>query len=350
MKILHIITSLGSGGAERCLSQLVMNENENEHQILKILNKEDHYVINNIKSDSLNLSNGLKDKVKVPFLLKKYIKRNRPDVIQFWLNTNFYAPIIKKWFPKIKVIISIRHSLTKNYKLLNNIIFKKYFSNINGSIFVSNHALKEYSQTKLVFPNKYVIPNGFILRDKIVGNSNLNENIRFGYVGRKHPIKNQELLISSFNKFCNDKNNVELHLAGRGMIENNFKHLICEENRNKFIWYNEIANSFDLYKKCNVLILTSLAEGFPNVIGEAMSIGVPVIATNAGESYHLIQSSGFKIDTTEKSLIQTLQYIYDNPSIIMEKSEKAYKFIRENYSLEKIIHLYQNYYNYIGGK
>lgn len=351
MRILHIITSLESGGAERCLSQLVAKENENEHQILKVLNHKDHYIINkDIKTDTLNLSNRLKDKFQVAFLLKKYIKKNNPDIIQFWLNTNFYAPIIKKWFPKIKIVISIRHSLTKKYKFLDNFIFNKYFSKIDGTIFVSNHSLKQYSKTNIVFPNKCVIPNGFILRDKIANNTNLNKKICFVYVGRYHKIKNQDFLIRGFDKFCIDKDNVELHIAGKGMDENNFENLIHQKNINKFIWYGEVANPFELYKKSNVMILTSLAEGFPNVIGEAMSVGLPVITTNAGESYQLVQNTGFKIDITEESFISTLQYIYDNPAIIKEKSEKAYTLIRENYSLEKMIRLYKNYYSYIGGK
>ena len=352
MKILHIITSLESGGAERCLSHLVENENENEHQILKILNRKDHYIINknNVTIDTLNLSNHFNDKVKVIFLLKKYINKNKPDIIQFWLNTNFYAPLIKRCFPKIKIIINIRHSLTKKYEFLDNFIFKKYFSKIDGTIFVSNHSLQQYSKTNIIFPNKRVIPNGFVLRNKIANNLKINEKIRFVYVGRFHKIKNQDVLISGFDKFCMNKNNVELHIAGKGMKESKFKNLIQQNNRNKFIWYSEVANPFELYEKCNVLILTSLAEGFPNVIGEAMSVGLPVIATDAGESYQLIQNTGFKIDITEKSLINTLQYIYNNPEIIKEKSQKAYKLIRENYSLNKIIGLYQNYYNYIGGK
>lgn len=352
MKILHIITSLESGGAERCLSQLVENENENDHQILKILNRKDHYIINEnkITVDTLNLSNNFNDKVKVIFLLKKYINKNKPDIIQFWLNTNFYAPLIKRCFPKIKIIISIRHSITKKYEFLDNFIFKKYFSKIDGTIFVSNHSLKQYSKTNIVFPNKCVIPNGFNLRDKNANNLNTNKRIRFVYVGRFHKIKNQDVLISGFDKFCINKNNVELHIAGKEMKESNFKNLIQQKNKNKFIWYGEVADPFELYKKCNVLILTSLAEGFPNVIGEAMSVGLPVIATNAGESYQLIQDTGFKIDITEESLVSTLQYIYDNPAIIKEKSKKAYKLIRENYSLNNIIQLYKNYYSYIGGR
>lgn len=328
-----------------------MNEEENEHQILKILSSKDHYNIsNNIKIDSLNLTNTLMIKIKTIVLLRNYIKKNRPDIIQFWLNTNFYAPMIKKFFPRIKVIINIRHSLTKKYKFLDNSIMKNYFSNIDGTIFVSNHSLNEYSKTNIKLPNKHVIPNGFMMREKIANNTILKEKLRFVYVGRKHKVKNQEVLISGFNKFCTNKNNVELHIAGKNMNESSFRKFIYEENRNKIIWYNEVVNPFELYEKCNVLILTSLAEGFPNVIGEAMSVGLPVIATNAGESYQLIQNTGFKIATTEESLVSTLQYIYDNPATIKEKSKKAYELIRENYSLDEIIKLYKNYYEYIGEK
>ena len=66
-----------------------------------------------------------------------------------------------------------------------------------------------------------------------------------------------------------------------------------------------------------------MSEGFPNVIGEAMSIGVPVITTDAGESFEIIGNSGFKIENSESSLIKTLNYIYINKEILIDKIKES---------------------------
>ena len=58
MKVLHIITTLSSGGAERMLSKICNNDYENEHIIITILDSKQHYEINkNVKIISLKKTN-----------------------------------------------------------------------------------------------------------------------------------------------------------------------------------------------------------------------------------------------------------------------------------------------------
>ena len=75
-----------------------------------------------------------------------------------------------------------------------------------------------------------------------------------------------------------------------------------------------------------------------------MSIGIPVITTDAGESFEIIRNSGFKIEKQERSLIDTLNYIYHNQEVLFDKSKRAYEIVRKNYSLEKVVLEYTNTY------
>src|SRR5699024_7286711 len=99
----------------------------------------------------------------------------------------------------------------------------------------------------------------------------------------------------------------------------------------------------------DVLILVSSSEGFPNVIGEAMSYGVSVIASDAGESHEIIGETGYKLFKPNKQdLIDIFEEIYRDRITLKNKGIKARKKIQEDYSIEKTITNYQNYYNSIG--
>lgn len=344
MRIVHVITSLESGGAERMLSNIVNYDTVNEHIIITLLKANQHYSINNrVKIIPMNLSNSFTNKLKSIVILNKIIKGLQPDIVQTWMKSNFFAPIIKLLNKKSVVILNIRHGVNKKYNRVESYITKKYLGYSDGTIFVSNSSYEEFRNIRITFKNQIIIPNGFSYRKYDYNVPCGNQILKFGYVGRYHSIKNQDLLISGFNKFAKGKN-VSLEIAGKGMHKSKFEHLIDDENKEKFKWVGELKNPFELYKRINSLILTSKSEGFPNVIGEAMSIGVPVLTTNAGESYKIIGDTGFKIKPNVFSLKKALDHIYDNPNELVAKSKKAYKRIESNYSMEVIVKEYLNYY------
>lgn len=348
MKIIHIIQSLESGGAEQALSKLVNNDIYNEHWIILLFKSKNHYALNdNVKVISLGLDNTLIDKIRVLNKLHKKIEYIKPEIVHTWMNSNFYAPILKKKFKKIKFIISIRHGLNRKYLLLNRPVLKNIFKNIDGTIFVSKSSKKEFEDTKIIFPHKTVIQNGFDEQKYDYVFNPKNHMFNFAYVGRKNIIKNQNMLVKAFDKFSEGKENVNLLIAGKNMEEHYFEQWISSKNKNKFQWMGEVKNPLEIYRKSDVLILTSKSEGFPNVIGEAMSVGVPVITTNAGESFDIVGSTGFKIDNNVESLINVLEKIYQNPNILLDKSLNAYKKVKKEYSIGKIIKEYVDYYNTI---
>lgn len=345
MRIVHVITSLESGGAERMLSNLVNYDTDNEHIIVTLLKTEQHYSISNrVKIIPIDLSNGIIDKIKSIFILNKIVRQLKPNVIQTWMKSNFFAPIIKFFNKDSLVFLNIRHGVNKKYNCIKSLIEKRYLGYSDGTIFVSNSAYKEFENIGVSFKNYIIIPNGFQKRSYDYNSPDCNLPLTFGYVGRCHRIKNQDLLISGFNKFARGKK-VLLLIAGKGMEFKKFKHLIDEENKHKFKWLGEIKDTYELYQEINALILTSRSEGFPNVIGEAMSIGVPVVTTDAGESYKIIGDTGFKIKSNIDSLTETLNYIYTHQEEMKVKSYNAYKRIRDNYSIEVIVNQYKQYYN-----
>lgn len=343
MKIVHVITSLESGGAERMLSNIVNYDKENDHIVITILKSRNHYNIDaNVNIINLNLQNTVFDKIKSLFLICKKIKCLKPNIVQTWLKLNYFAPLLKLFIRAPKYIINIRHGVNKKYNILNRFIENRYLNFTDGKIFVSKSSLEEYKKNGVYLKNSIVIPNGFQLSDSSSKKFN-GRPLKLGYVGRKSSVKNQEMLFKAFNIFsCN--RNTELHIAGKNMTYKSFENIISKDANKKIVWYGEISNSYELYEKIDILILTSITEGFPNVVGEAMSVGVPVISTNAGESWDIIRDSGYKIGLNYMELVEVLEDIYNNPAQLKEKSQKAYRIIRDSYTLQKIVEEYKKYY------
>jgi len=349
MKILHIITSLQSGGAERMLSKIVNNDEDNNHIIVLLLSGEIHYKITpNIKIYNLNYDNNLVNKFKILRQLPMIINYEKPQIVQTWLKANYYAPVLKFIRKKSKYVINIRSGVQNKKNRIISKVISWYLNMTDGQIFVSNSSKKEFEKEGISFKKSTVINNGFE-QNEYLYRENIDPSDKYlhiGYVGRYHPIKNQELLINAFNQFATN-NDAILHLAGKNLNYENFASLIDSENKRKYLWYGEVSETIEFYKRIDVLILTSRSEGFPNVIGEAMSIGVPVISTDAGESYQIIRDAGYKIDNKISSLVKMLNHINKNKNELNKKSKKSYEIIENEYSLNKIIEEYKKYYEKI---
>ncbi|GAB3063817.1 glycosyltransferase [Salinicoccus sesuvii] len=341
MKIVHITPSLAGGGAERMLSKLVEYDETNEHIIISLLNLKPHYKITNAEVIYLDLENNKINKLKAFFILKRCIKKIDPDLIQTWMKANFYGPLLKMTNQK-KIVSNFRngYSGTRNKVFLK--LYTRYFNFFDGHIFVSKSALKEREDVGIRFSKCRVITNGFVI-PKSQRKAPRNQ-FTIGHLSRYHSIKNQQMLINAYREFSKGKD-TNLVLAGRDLNEKNLD--ISKIDHKKITILGELTATSNFYNSIDLFVLTSKSEGFPNVIGEAMSYGVPVITTNAGESFQIIGKTGYKV-SSEQELVKILNELFLNDANLIEKGLQAKNRIKEKYSIHKIINNYTEFYNEIG--
>ncbi|GAB2642880.1 hypothetical protein GCM10027035_41130 [Emticicia sediminis] len=133
-------------------------------------------------------------------------------------------------------------------------------------------------------------------------------------LGRLSAQKNQKLLIEALSTI----NDIEFTVlfVGEGPLEDELKNLCISKNIIKkvhFLGHRTDVN--ELLCVSDVLIQSSIFEGFPNVFIEAASLGVPIIATNVGSSMTLVQDNGILIKSGDvNGLIKAIREMAINLS------------------------------------
>jgi glycosyltransferase involved in cell wall biosynthesis len=94
-----------------------------------------------------------------------------------------------------------------------------------------------------------------------------------------------------------------------------------------------------VYPAFTLLVLSSISEGTPNVIGEAMACGVPVVSTDVGDAALLVGDTGIMVPPARSDLLadacQTM--LSEDGAALVRRSTAARQRIVEEYSIPKLV-------------
>ena len=119
------------------------------------------------------------------------------------------------------------------------------------------------------------------------------------------PRKALNLLLDALSMVDN-LSNVELHVIGAGECTRAWKRKACKLGLNNVIWHGwlEKAGAVKVMSHCDVFVITSLSDATSTVLLEALSMGLPVIATNhLGFANVLTDACGIRIDINSKKQV-----------------------------------------------
>ena len=194
------------------------------------------------------------------------------------------------------------------------------------------------------------------------------DNLIIGIVGRLVPIKNHRMFFEAGGKLFEDRPDLMAVLAviGDGELKSKLEAYVRSQNLNgrvKFCgWEKEVA---PVYADLDILALTSLNEGTPVSIIEAMASSVPVIATDAGGVIDLLgkpqdtlSANGFKICErgvlcrTDDSIgfANGLKWLVDNRELAQKTFVKQAKvFVNDHYTHKRLIRDMERLYMDLAG-
>jgi len=232
-----------------------------------------------------------------------YSNNNKKDLIiySYWMNAESYAmSILKRSCPELKVVSRVHGGdlyteRNSGYLPFRNLII----DNLDRIFTISDHG-KRYLLSKYIItnPNKIILSRlGVPKQIKISNNINKNE-IVVASCSSDEPIKRVEkilLLLGHLSISLNKKISwIHIGIENKEFMKKYLKKLNSYKKLNLIlpgvVPNNEISNIYKKYKP-DFFINLSSTEGVPVSIMEALSFGMPVIATNVGGTSEIINDS-----------------------------------------------------------
>lgn len=172
-----------------------------------------------------------------------------------------------------------------------------------------------------------------------------------GCIGNLRHEKNQQQLIEAFSFIVTQRPNVRLLLAGGGAYREKLEKLITDKGleRNVFLLGSRLDTP-DLYKAFDVYALTSVFEGLPLTILEAMAAGCPIVATDVTGIRDVVHDGETGLLVALHNPEQTAQAIMrllDDPILVRSIVERGQRFVGEHYSLETMTANYRTLYKQV---
>lgn len=363
LRICHVITGLNQGGAENALCRLVERDHFSNHVTVVSLTGRGLYAERleaaNAKVEALSI-NGPVSLVLGLIQLRRIYKELRPDVVQTWMyHADLLGGLVAR-FMGLPVAWGLRQanlsrmhvkSGTRLVAMLNGLLSRA----VPKIIVACGHRVAEYHRKRGYRGNFAVIPNGLDLSQyrsacasptvmrQVLG---LGNGFVIGHVGRADTQKDHGTLFSAFKLFLQSHPNSRLVLIGAGLEKGSA--YLAKFDDYKAIEANVLAlgSRTDvpiLLQTLDVFVLSSVSEGFPNVVAEAMASGVPCIVTDCGDAAEMVGETGWVVPMQRPDAIahQMSVAAAESPSQRRARANAARLKAQRNFGIQTMVDAYQ---------
>lgn len=355
-KIMFYINTIKYGGAERVMVNIANNFSRLDYDVVFVTSvaSDGEYVLDDsikrINLESSNLKQSfLKKNISRIKKLREVCRREKPHIlISFMPEPNFRA-IIATSFLNVKNLISVRNDPDKEYpNIIYKLLCKTLYPLADGCVFQTKDAQSWFSN--IVKEKSRIILNQ--VDEKFYNTSFNGKRKNIVTVGRLEGQKNQELLIEAFSEVAKEFSNDNLLIYGEGHLKGKMTEIIKNKKlENRVILMGTSNQIYEEIKGAKVFVLCSNYEGLPNVLMEAMALGIPVISTDCpcGGPKMLINQNynGILIDINSKEqLVESIRKIMGDESFADLIGENA-KHTAEKFKSKIIFQEWKEYIEFI---
>ena len=375
IKLMHIITDLDIGGAEMMLYKLLSHMDQKNFMNSVVSLKPMGPLSEPIKSLGIAVYDLKMDRpasiARGFFQLLKLILTWKPEVVQTWLYHADLVGFLTARVARIKnVVWNIRCSnmQLEHYAGATSWTVKlcSILSPFPRAVITNSYFAEEHHKGLGYKPKGFfVIPNGFDTnafspdaeaKRRLSRELGIGEDRRLiGLVARFDPMKDHKTFLAAASQVSARHSDVVFVLAGEG---------VEVQNKRLFQWVREARLGTRIYllgcrtdiqtimASMDIACSSSYGEGFSNVIGEAMSCGVPCVVTDVGDSARIVGETGRVVpprnpDALAEAILELLELPGEERRGL---GGLARDRIRKHYSIDKIATDYERLYVDIAGR
>ncbi len=364
MHILFLIHSLSSGGAERVTAILANYWAENGHQvtIVTITGRErDFYELDSrIKRITLALDHessvflqAIVNNLRRIISIRRILKREHPDVVLSMMTTANIISSLAGLGLGIPVIGSERihpprFPLSRSWEILRRWSYQG-LSALVAQTGQSADWLRCYAPAPkiAVIPNpvKYPLVSHLPYISPQLVCEKMNVQYALLSVGRLDKQKGFDRLVSAFAKLAEDWPQWGLVILGEGELRGMLEHRIKDMGlADRVFLPGSVGNVADWYRKADLYVTTSLFEGFPNALLEALAYGLPAVAVDCETGPRDIlrhKTDGLLVpQDDEDELGKALECLMKSKELRSQFSKKAVD-VRQRFSIYKVAGMWE---------
>ncbi len=365
--VLHLITSLRTGGAERMLEKLVTRDRSVRHIVVAMAGTDPigpRMAAAGIELIDLGMTLG-RPSVMALLRLVRILRAKRPDIVQTWL---YHADLLGLVGARLagvpRLIWTLRCSNIdfSQYNVLTGRIVR-LLARLSGipDLVLANSQVGMAAHMGLGYRPRAqaVVPNGFdteLFRPDVTAAARLRATLGLdagarviGMAARFDPQKDHATLLDAMALVATTHHSARLVLLGRGCDAAGelFGMVQARGLADRVVLAGERADMDRILPGLEVACLSSaFGEGFPNFLGEAMACGIACIATDVGDARDIVGAAGLIVPPRDApALAAALSSLLDDPARLGVLGVQARQRIIEHFSIESVVARFSEHYH-----
>lgn len=358
--ILELTTTLGVGGTENVVSLLSRGLSREKYNVMVACLDKGGLLADELKQDGIEVhplnAKGKLDLTIVPKLVR-LLKTREIDILHTYLfHANFIGRICGK-LAGVPVRISSERimGMEPKYRLVLN----RLTAGLCDAFTANSEAVKRFmvESTGLKPEKIVVIHNGIDTREYNISISKederkelgLGESPVVGMVSRLDRQKGHQYFIESAKIVLMEKQDTQFLIVGDGPLRKELESQVKELGISESVSFLGTRRDIpEILRAMDIFVLSSLWEGLPNVVMEAMASSLPVIATDVCGTPELVADgeTGILVEAEDaKGMADAVLELLKNKTIAENMGKMGRKRVEAEFSLKLMIKKNENLYD-----